>query len=263
MTRRRDELEFNLNNVQLCSSIGPARCYRYCKNKPYIKSRYCRGVPEPKLRIYDLGRKKAGVDEFPFCAHLVSMEHEQISSEALEASRISCNKYITKLAGKDAFHMRVRVHPYHILRINKMLSCAGADRFVPSHSSLPPSTLLLECMLYYIGFRLVCVVPSVSPLVAWLALPLARSFFLSVPRITPRLTSWRPSAAPSTSSLAAKRSSSLTSGASPSLRGRFTLISSLRASLSLMVLTARLSATRVLLASKLLLSIAINKQDPK
>ena len=32
----------------------PARCYRYCKNKPYIKSRYLRGVPEPKLRIYVL-----------------------------------------------------------------------------------------------------------------------------------------------------------------------------------------------------------------
>jgi len=106
----------------------PARCYRYCKNKPYIKSRYCRGVPEPKLRIYDLGKKKANVDEFPFVAHLLSWEHEQISSEALEAARISCNKYITKLAGKDSFHMRVRVHPYHILRINKMLSCAGADR---------------------------------------------------------------------------------------------------------------------------------------
>jgi len=26
--------------------------------------------------------------------------------------------------------MRVRVHPFHVLRINKMLSCAGADRFV-------------------------------------------------------------------------------------------------------------------------------------
>ena len=24
--------------------------------------------------------------------------------------------------------MRVRVHPYHVIRINKMLSCAGADR---------------------------------------------------------------------------------------------------------------------------------------
>ncbi len=69
------------------------------------------------------------MDEFPFVAHLLSWEHEQISSEALEAARISCNKYITKMAGKDSFHMRVRVHPYHILRINKMLSCAGADRY--------------------------------------------------------------------------------------------------------------------------------------
>ena len=24
--------------------------------------------------------------------------------------------------------MRVRAHPYHVVRINKMLSCAGADR---------------------------------------------------------------------------------------------------------------------------------------
>ncbi len=31
-------------------------------------------------------------------------------------------------AGKDTFHLRVRVHPFHVLRINKMLSCAGADR---------------------------------------------------------------------------------------------------------------------------------------
>eukprot|EP00834_Sanchytrium_tribonematis_P000937 NODE_19_length_47148_cov_1.447810.p28 type:complete len:217 gc:universal NODE_19_length_47148_cov_1.447810:17938-18588(+) len=106
----------------------PARCYRYCKNKPYPKSRFCRGVPDAKIRIYDLGRKKATVDEFPLCVHLVSFEREQLSSEALEAARISCNKYITKYAGKDAFHCRIRVHPYHVLRINKMLSCAGADR---------------------------------------------------------------------------------------------------------------------------------------
>ncbi|EGG24384.1 S60 ribosomal protein L10 [Cavenderia fasciculata] len=106
----------------------PARCYRYCKNKPYIKSRYCRGVPDAKIKIYDLGRKKASTEEFPFCAHLISLEKEQLSSEALEAGRISCNKYITKVGGKDSFHMRVRVHPWHVLRINKMLSCAGADR---------------------------------------------------------------------------------------------------------------------------------------
>jgi large subunit ribosomal protein L10e len=106
----------------------PALCYRYCKNKPYPKSRFCRGVPDPKIRIFDLGRKKANVDEFPLCIHLLSDEHQQLSSEALEAGRICANKYITKMSGKDSFHLRVRVHPFHVIRINKMLSCAGADR---------------------------------------------------------------------------------------------------------------------------------------
>merc|ERR1711976_710299 len=106
----------------------PARCYRYCKNKPYPKSRFCRGVPDPKIRIYDLGKKKARVDDFPLCVHLCSDELEQLSSEALEAARICANKYLVKFCGKEAFHLRMRKHPFHVLRINKMLSCAGADR---------------------------------------------------------------------------------------------------------------------------------------
>jgi large subunit ribosomal protein L10e len=59
---------------------------------------------------------------------IVSNEYEQLSSEALEAARICANKYVVKTTGKDSFHLRVRVHPYHVIRINKMLSCAGADR---------------------------------------------------------------------------------------------------------------------------------------
>ena len=106
----------------------PSRCYRYRKNKPFPKSRYNRGVPDSKLRIYDIGNKKAVYDAFPHCVHLVSGEKEQITSEALEAARIAANKYMTTKAGKDAFHMRMRVHPWHVVRINKMLSCAGADR---------------------------------------------------------------------------------------------------------------------------------------
>jgi len=102
--------------------VGPARCYRQIKNKPCPKSHYCRGVSDPKIRVYDVGMKRKGVDVFPFWAHLVSWEKENVSSEALEAARIACNN-----AGKDAFHLRVRVHPFHVLRINKMLSCGGAD----------------------------------------------------------------------------------------------------------------------------------------
>ena len=59
---------------------------------------------------------------------MCSWEKENITSEALEAARIAANKYMVKNAGKDTFHLRVRVHPFHVLRINKMLSCAGADR---------------------------------------------------------------------------------------------------------------------------------------
>merc|ERR1711907_469307 len=106
----------------------PSRCYRYQKNKPYPKSRFNRGVPDPKLRIYDVGKKKAPYDRFSSCVHLVCYEKEQITSEALEASRIACNKYMAVNCGKENFHMRIRVHPWHVVRINKMLSCAGADR---------------------------------------------------------------------------------------------------------------------------------------
>jgi len=60
--------------------------------------------------------------------HLVSDEREQISSEALEAGRIAANKQLVKYCGREGFHMRIRAHPFHVIRINKMLSCAGADR---------------------------------------------------------------------------------------------------------------------------------------
>ncbi len=113
---------------------GPWKCSRYIKNKPYIKSRYCRGVPEAKIKIFDVGKKKLPVDAFPACVHLLSLEKEQISSESLEAARITTNKHMIKTVGKDSFHIRVRLHPYNIIRINKMLTCAGADRLQTGES---------------------------------------------------------------------------------------------------------------------------------
>lgn len=106
----------------------PARCMRFQKNKPYIKSRFCRGVPDAKIRIFDCGAKRTGVDLFPFVAHLISDEKEQLSACALEAARVACNKYLTKTTGKEGYHIRTRCHPFHVIRQNKMLSCAGADR---------------------------------------------------------------------------------------------------------------------------------------
>lgn len=58
----------------------------------------------------------------------MSDEKEQLTSSSLEAARIACNKYMLKHGGKDSYHIRCRAHPFHIIRQNKMLSCAGADR---------------------------------------------------------------------------------------------------------------------------------------
>ena len=45
-----------------------------------------------------------------------------------QLTHLSRDRYLVKVAGKEGFHLRVRAHPYHVVRINKMLSCAGADR---------------------------------------------------------------------------------------------------------------------------------------
>merc|ERR1711915_110304 len=104
------------------------RCYRYQKVRGYIKSKYCRGVPDPRIRIHDAGKKKAKVEEFPKLIYLKSHAKEQISAEALETARITANKFMFNNAGKEGYHYRILIHPYNVLRINKMLSCAGADR---------------------------------------------------------------------------------------------------------------------------------------
>ncbi|KAF4026021.1 hypothetical protein G4228_018017 [Cervus hanglu yarkandensis] len=54
----------------------PAWCYRYGKNKPYPKSRFCRGVRDAKIRIFIFRHKKANVDEImSICTRLQNKEH--------------------------------------------------------------------------------------------------------------------------------------------------------------------------------------------
>merc|ERR1712173_487664 len=108
-------------NQKIKMGRRPARCYRYCKNKPYPKSRFNRGVPDAKIRIFDLGNKLASVMSFPVHVVMVSDEYEQIGSEALEAARISANKYMAKTCGKESFHLRIRTHPYHVsISVNRL-----------------------------------------------------------------------------------------------------------------------------------------------
>eukprot|EP00406_Dinophysis_acuminata_P072907 CAMPEP_0179256236 /NCGR_PEP_ID=MMETSP0797-20121207/24160_1 /TAXON_ID=47934 /ORGANISM="Dinophysis acuminata, Strain DAEP01" /LENGTH=75 /DNA_ID=CAMNT_0020964159 /DNA_START=57 /DNA_END=281 /DNA_ORIENTATION=- len=71
----------------------PAKCYRYNKGKAWPKSRFVRGVPDAKIRIYDTGKKRVPCNDFPASAHMVCDENQQVSAESLEAARIATNKY--------------------------------------------------------------------------------------------------------------------------------------------------------------------------
>ena len=55
--------------------------------------------------------------------------------------------------------MRVRVHPFHVIRINKMLSCAGADRFIVCIPFVCGGADVVWCVV----FKWVCVELGVKP----------------------------------------------------------------------------------------------------
>ncbi|KAK2162503.1 hypothetical protein LSH36_97g03005 [Paralvinella palmiformis] len=74
----------------------PARCYRYCKNKPYPKSRFCRGVPG-KLQTGmrgAFGKPQGTVARVRIGQALMSIRcKDQHQEKAIEALRRAKFKY--------------------------------------------------------------------------------------------------------------------------------------------------------------------------
>lgn len=66
--------------------------------------------------------------EFNLKGELIIEERCQVSHKALEALRISINRNLTNKLGRDDFHFVIHVKPFHIIRENRMMAFAGADR---------------------------------------------------------------------------------------------------------------------------------------
>jgi large subunit ribosomal protein L10e len=56
------------------------------------------------------------------------VEQCQIRHIALEAARISANRFLAKMIGNTGYHLKIRVFPHNVLRENKIATGAGADR---------------------------------------------------------------------------------------------------------------------------------------
>ncbi len=105
--------------------LRPARCYKELKKPPYTRREYIDGVPPPKIMKFVMGNPNG---EYDVKLELVSLEMAQIRHNALEAGRVITHKYLSKNVGEDKYVFIVRQYPHHVLRENKMMAFAGADR---------------------------------------------------------------------------------------------------------------------------------------
>lgn len=93
------------------------------KAKSYIKT-----IPPQKIVKFYMGNREAFESgKLPLVLRLISEEQIQIRDNALEACRQYINKQLETSLGNQ-FYFLVKVAPHHILRENKMLTGAGADR---------------------------------------------------------------------------------------------------------------------------------------
>ncbi len=105
--------------------LRPARCYTHFSGPPYTRREYIPGVPPPKITKFEMGRLDGDYD---YRVELYVTEAGQIRHNALEAARVMTHKYLATTIGEDNYFFKVRVYPHHVLRENKMMAFAGADR---------------------------------------------------------------------------------------------------------------------------------------
>jgi large subunit ribosomal protein L10e len=101
-----------------------AKNYRAVKGQAYTRKDFVKGFPQPKITKFTMGDPKA---EFEYEARLLSLESAQIRHNALEAARIATNRLLMEKLVNN-YQLQVHPYPHEILRENKMIFGAHADR---------------------------------------------------------------------------------------------------------------------------------------
>jgi large subunit ribosomal protein L10e len=101
-----------------------ARNYRAVKGQAYTRKKFAKGFPPPKINKFTMGDAKGN---FEIEAKLVALKRAQIRHSALEAARVATNRLLMDKLIND-YLMQVHPYPHVILRENKMIFGAHADR---------------------------------------------------------------------------------------------------------------------------------------
>ena len=111
------------------ASLRKGKCYRdivraYTRRSKVRGKDYIKAIPNSKVVTFNMGELNG---KFSHCVYLVAKADHQIRHNALESSRQIVNRHIMKIGNKNYF-FHILAYPHHVLRENKMLSGAGADR---------------------------------------------------------------------------------------------------------------------------------------
>jgi large subunit ribosomal protein L10e len=101
-----------------------AKNYRPVKGQNYTRREFVKGFPPPKITKFTMGDTKA---KFEYEGKLISLESAQIRHNALEAARVATNRMLMEKLVNN-YHLQVYPYPHTILRENKMIFGAHADR---------------------------------------------------------------------------------------------------------------------------------------
>lgn len=101
-----------------------AKNYRPVKGQSYTRREFVKGFPASKITKFTMGNTGA---RFDYEARLIGLQPAQIRHNSLEAARIASNRILLdKLVNN--YRLDVLPYPHNILRENKMIFGAHADR---------------------------------------------------------------------------------------------------------------------------------------
>jgi len=95
---------------------------RYSKKTP--RKSFVKALPHNAVNVFVMGQASGAYDA---AYRLVAEDGVQIRDNALESARQAANKYLEKVL-PGGYFLKVNVFPHNVIRENKMILGAGADR---------------------------------------------------------------------------------------------------------------------------------------
>ena len=111
-----------LRPARTCRDLSKTPWARFSRRTP--RKSFVKAMPHNSLQVYSMGNPKIPKETE---MSLVASEGVQVRDNALESARQAANKYLEKLL-PGAYYLVVRVFPHNVIRENKMILGAGADR---------------------------------------------------------------------------------------------------------------------------------------